>query len=46
MFVMGLMSSCYENGEIGHGVKIILKRRYEDIKHGEIVDTIKYIKER
>lgn len=45
-FVMGIRAGCRKDGEITHGWKIILKRRYEDIKNGEIVDGIKYIKER
>ena len=45
-FVMSIQLACHPDGEISGGWKIILKRRYEDIKHGEKVDDITYMKER
>lgn len=45
-FVMSIQIACRPDGEICSNFKIILKRRYEDIKHGEKVDDITYIKER
>lgn len=45
-FVFGIRASCEKNGTINDGWKIILKRKYEDIKNGEVVDGIKYVKER
>lgn len=44
-YVMGILSSCKENGTIRDGWKIILKRKYEEVANGENVRGFKYIKE-
>lgn len=44
-FVCGIEAACEKNGNILLGWKVILKRKYEDIADGEVVDEIKYIKE-
>lgn len=43
-YVMGIMGACREYGIINHGWKIVLKRRHEEIKDGEKVGSIEYIK--
>lgn len=43
-FVCGIAGACKRNGTIKDGWKVILKRKYEDIADGEVVDEIKYIK--
>lgn len=45
-FVMGIRGCVdYATGDITDGFKIIKKRSYKDIPHGEVVGDIKYIKE-
>lgn len=44
-FVMGIESCCNdENGSIGEGWKIIKKRSFDDVKNGEEIGFIKFIK--
>lgn len=43
-YVMGIVGACREYGIINHGWKIVLKRRHEEIKDGEKVGSIEYIK--
>lgn len=43
-YVMGIIGSCSENGEITGGWKVIKKRSYTDVADGEVIDkTIKYV---
>ena len=44
VYVMGIMGACREYGIIDHGWNIVLKRRHEEIKDGEKVGSIEYIK--
>lgn len=43
-FVMGVRCSCKNDGTITNDWKIILKRKFEDIPDGGIVDCITYVK--
>lgn len=44
-FVMGIQIDCEKDGTINGGWKIILKRGYEEIANGKIIDCVKYVKE-
>lgn len=44
VFVMGIAGSCERSGKITGNWKIVLKRRHEEIKDGEEIFCIKYIK--
>ena len=43
-FVRGIEANCYDTGEIASEWKICRCRRHEEIKDGEIIDGITYIK--
>lgn len=45
-FVWGIAWDCKKDGTITGGWKIILKRKHKGVAHGEVVDDIKYVKER
>lgn len=45
-YVMGIKCMCDSDGTITNGYKIILKRKHDDVENGEIVEHIRYVKER
>ena len=45
-FVMGIRWSCKSDGTITDDYKIVLKRKHYEVENGEIVEHIRYVKER
>ena len=45
-FVMGIKLFCESDGTITDGYKVILKRKHYEVENGEIVEHIRYVKER